>query len=126
MQWNITIFDLQWSIYIMIKQVSKTFVAGLAMLLLMTGATLYGQQQPVEMQELKDSSLSSFNQGKFRAALSGFRSLMEIQGADPLFSYYTGRCLVELNEELDKVKLIQLKGVPRGRPDFRYHAWITH
>ncbi|MDF1575266.1 MAG: SPOR domain-containing protein [Bacteroidales bacterium] len=86
----------------MIKQVSKTFVAALVLLLFFTGSCLYGQQQPDRRQELKESSLSHFNQGHFRAALSGFRSLMEVRGRDPFYSYYTGRCLVELNEELDE------------------------
>jgi len=86
----------------MIKQVSKTFVAGLSILLFMSGAILYGQEEAAKIQEVKESSLSSFDQGNYRAALSGFRSLMDIQGADPLYSYYAGRCLVELNEELDK------------------------
>ena len=86
----------------MVKQVSKTFVASLAVLLFMSGAVLYGQQETSNLQELRESSLSNYTQGNFRAALSGFRSLMDIQSDDPQYSYYAGRCLVELNEDLDE------------------------
>lgn len=86
----------------MIKQVYKPFVASLAILLFLSGTLLYGQHEKAKIQELKESSLSSFNRGDFRAALSGFRSLMDFQSADPQYSYYAGRCLVELNEELDE------------------------
>lgn len=86
----------------MVKQVSKTFVASLALLLFMSGAVLYGQQETSNLQELRESSLSNYTQGNFRAALSGFRSLMDIQSDDPQYNYYVGICLVELNEDLDE------------------------
>jgi tetratricopeptide (TPR) repeat protein len=86
----------------MFKQVSKTFVPIFAMLLLMAGADLYGQQQPVDIPYVKESSLASFDQEDYRSALSGFRTLLELNRGDPMFSYYVGRCLVELNEGLDE------------------------
>ena len=98
----ITIFDPQRSINIMFKQVNNSFVPLVAMLLFMACAGLYGQQQSVDIQEVKEASLTSFDQGSYRSALSGFRSLMELNGSDPLYSYYVGRCLVELNEEMDE------------------------
>lgn len=102
MPWIITIFDPQRSINIMFKQVSKTFVPLAVLLLFMAGIGLHGQQHSVDMQEVKETSLASFEQGSFRSALTGFRTLMELDGTDPLYSYYVGRCLVELNEELDE------------------------
>lgn len=86
----------------MFKQVNNSFVPLVAMLLFMACAGLYGQQQSVDIQEVKEASLTSFDQGSYRSALSGFRSLMELNGSDPLYSYYVGRCLVELNEEMDE------------------------
>ena len=102
MPWIITIFEPQRSIIIMFKQVNNSFVPLVAMLLFMASAGLYGQQQSVDIQEVKEASLTSFDQGSYRSALSGFRSLMELNGNDPLYSYYVGRCLVELNEEVDE------------------------
>jgi len=102
MPWIITIFDRHRSIIIMFKQVSKTFVPLVAMLLYMAGAGLYGQQQSVNIQEVKEASLASFDQGNYRSALPGFRTLLELEGDNPMYSYYAGRCLVELNEELDE------------------------
>jgi hypothetical protein len=86
----------------MFKQVSKTFVPIFAMLLYMAGAGLYGQEQPDDIQKVKESTLSSFDQGDYRSALPGFRTLLELDGGDPTYSYYVGRCLVELNEGLDE------------------------
>jgi len=102
MPWIITIFEPQRSIIIMFKQVSNSFVPLAVMLLFMACAGLYGQQQSVDIQKVKEASLTSFDQGSYRSALSGFRSLMELNGNDPLYSYYVGRCLVELNEEMDE------------------------
>ena len=86
----------------MFKQVNKTFVPIFAMLLYMAGADLNGQQQTVDIQKVKESSLSSFDQGDYRSALPGFRTLLELDGGDPAYSYYVGRCLVGLNEGLDE------------------------
>lgn len=102
MPWIITIFDRHRSTNIMFKQVSKTFVPLLAMFLYLTGASLYGQQKPINIQQVKESSLASFDQGNYQSALPGFRTLLELDGHDPMFGYYAGRCLVELNEELDE------------------------
>ena len=98
----ITIFEAQRSINIMFKQVSNSFVALVAILLFMAGAGLYGQQQSVDIPYVQEASLASFEKGSYRSALHGFRTLIELKGDDPLFSYYAGRCLVELNEDLDE------------------------
>lgn len=86
----------------MFKQVNNSFVPLIAMLLFMASAGLYGQQKSVDIQELNETSLTSFDQGSYRSALSGFRILMDLNGNDPMYSYYVGRCLVELNEEIDE------------------------
>lgn len=86
----------------MFKQVTRTFFPAVALLLWIAGVDLYGQQQTVGIQQLKESSLASFDQGNYRSALSGFMTLLELEGDEPLYSYYAGRCLVELNEGLDE------------------------
>lgn len=84
----------------MLKQVTHTFVPLLAILWSLTGTGLQGQQLNINIQELKENAMADFNQGNYRSALAGFRTLMESQEDDPQYRYYTGRCLVELNEEL--------------------------
>jgi hypothetical protein len=102
MPWIITIFEPQRSSNIMFKQVTKPFVPLVAILMFMVGVGLYGQQQSVDIQEVRESALTSFDQGSYRTALNGFRDLQELNGNDPLYSYYVGRCLVALNEELSE------------------------
>jgi tetratricopeptide (TPR) repeat protein len=86
----------------MVKQVTKSFVPLVAILWFLAGSDLNGQQQAQNNQKLKEASLADFEQGKYRSALSGFRSLLEIDGDNPQYSYYAGRCLVELKDELDE------------------------
>ena len=118
MPWIITIFDRHRSTNIMFKQVPKTFVPLAALLLYMAGVNLYGQQQSVDIQEVKEASLVSFDQGNYRSALPGFRTLLELDEHDPLFSYYVGRCLVELNEELDEaIELLYMASRQSGPAD---------
>jgi len=102
MPWIITIFDPQRSSNIMFKQVSKPKVHLVAIFMFMAGVGLYGQQQSVDIREDRESALTSFNKGSYRAALNGFRDLRGGNGNDPLNSYYMGRCLVELNEDLSE------------------------
>ena len=45
---------------------------------------------------------ASFEKGNYSTALSGFRTLMDQEKGNALHRYYAGRCLVELNEELDE------------------------
>jgi len=84
----------------MFKQDTKPKVQLVTILLFMAVAGLYGQQESTNIQELSQNALNSFNQGSYRTALNDFRDLLELNGNDPMYSYYTGRCLVELNEEL--------------------------
>ena len=76
----------------MLKQASKTFVPLVSLLMYLTGTGLYGQ----------DGALDRFEQGDYRSALSAYRELDEQGVTNPRYSYYIGRCLVELNEELDE------------------------
>ena len=100
MPWIITIFNPQISIDSMLRQVSYIFVPLMAILWFLEGTGLYGQQQTGNIHELKKISMTEFEEGRYRAAFSGFRTLIESDGHDPENKYYAGRCLVELNEDL--------------------------
>jgi hypothetical protein len=83
----------------MVKQVRLAFVPLFVVLCFVAIPGLFGQQQSLNIQDLREASMSDFDQGNFRSALSGFRTLLASDGNDPQYSYYAGRCLVELNEE---------------------------
>ena len=102
MPWIITIFDLLRSTYMKLKQVTKTFVPLTALLLFISLTYLSGQQQSMDMEALRETSLDRFEGKDYRGSLSGFRALMEQGDRDPMTDYYTGRCLVVLNEGLDE------------------------
>jgi tetratricopeptide (TPR) repeat protein len=87
---------------IMFKQVSRTLLPSAVIILCLAVNGLYGQQQSVNIQELEESAFSNFNQAKYHLALDGFMTLLEIEENEAMYSYYAGRCLVELNEGLDE------------------------
>jgi tetratricopeptide (TPR) repeat protein len=86
----------------MVRQFTWSIFPALVLLIWQPALELKAQQTVPGNQQIKESSLGSFNQGDFRAALSGFRALISLEGKDPFYSYYAGRCLVELNEELEE------------------------
>lgn len=98
----ITIFGGNRSINIMQRLILRSLIYSATVLLLSAGPKLYGQQTPTNTQLLHESSLASFENGDYRAALSGFRKLMDLESGQALHRYYAGRCLVEINEELDE------------------------
>ncbi|MEN8157094.1 MAG: hypothetical protein ABFS10_09090 [Bacteroidota bacterium] len=63
---------------------------------------------------LYKSALADFESGDYRSALPGFMALKEAQPGEPLHAYYAGRCLVELNEELDEA-IEMLYGASKGQ-----------
>ncbi|MFH0756380.1 MAG: hypothetical protein V2B15_03740 [Bacteroidota bacterium] len=65
-----------------------------------TGAL--GQDPERDPGTLFSSSLASFEKGDYREALQGFKALNKTQSGYATNAYYTGRCLVELNEDLDE------------------------
>lgn len=56
----------------------------------------------MNVSQLYESSLTHFEEGDFSLALQGFRKLMDQEKGNALHRYYTGRCLVELNQDLDE------------------------
>lgn len=113
----ITIFDLPRLTYMMFKQLSKTFVPIAAMFLFFAGAELCGQQQSVDIPTVREEALANFNQGDYRHALAGYQSLLEADAGDPMYNYYTGRCLVELNEEIDEAIELLYGASKRNAPE---------
>lgn len=106
----------------MVKQHTLKFVPLAVILLSMAVSGLNGQEQTVNIQELKDSSLADFNRGNYHAALSGFRTLLELDGNDPRYSYYAGRCLVELKDGLDEaIELLYSASRMNVEPDAMLH-----
>jgi len=74
----------------------------MGVLLLVTSMGLHAQQVNPDQQSVQEQALASFEEGDFRSALSGFKALMKISPKNAMNNYYAGRCLVELNEELDE------------------------
>jgi tetratricopeptide (TPR) repeat protein len=101
----------------MIRHILRTLFYSAAVLLLCAGPNLYGQQNSTDIQQLSDLSIASFEKGDYRLALSGFRKLIDLEKGEAQHRYYAGRCLVELNEELDEaIELLygaSQKNVPR-------------
>ncbi len=85
----------------MMKHIFRVLFHSVAIMLFCSGTGLFAQQNPMNAQALYESSLTSFEEGEFRMALSGFRKLMDQEKGNSLHRYYAGRCLVELNEQLD-------------------------
>lgn len=95
----------------------KALYYSAAVLLLIACPQLYGQQTSSNAQLLNESAMASFDSGDYRSALSSFRRLMDLESGQALHRYYAGRCLVEINEELDEaIELlynVSQKDVPR-------------
>ena len=86
----------------MIGLISRTILPAFAVLLWMGVMNLYGQQQTGDIKEMNETALANFDRGDYSTALTGFRTLLEREGNNVIYKYYTGRCLVELNEGLDE------------------------
>jgi len=86
----------------MMKGIHKTFLFLALTGLFSSVSVLYAQEAQSNVKQLYDSSLSHFEDGDYSKALQGFRKLMDQENGNALHRYYTGRCLVELNEDLDE------------------------
>jgi tetratricopeptide (TPR) repeat protein len=117
LQWIITIFDLHRSIIIMLRQFTRFIFPAIVILMWMPVFDMNAQQTSTDIQQEKESSLNRFEQGDYRSALSGFRTLITLEGKDPLNSYYAGRCLVELNEDLDEAIELLYGASRNGGPE---------
>jgi len=86
----------------MMKHIRRTIVLS-ALIWLFSGlSSLNAQENTTKHKELYESSLASFENGHFNKALVGFRELMDQERGNALHRYYAGRCLVEINEDLEE------------------------
>jgi len=79
----------------------RTFLFAAGILLMVNLPGLFGQNAGLSRQEMETEARTSFREGDFSSALSEFRTLMEIEPADPMHPYHAGICLVKLNQDLD-------------------------
>ena len=64
--------------------------------------------QSVQKKPLRESAIENFNAGSFQQAYREFSMLTATYSKDPLYKYYSARCLIELKRELAKaVSLLQ-------------------
>ena len=94
----------------------RYFFCAAGLLFLLSGRVMFGQETHLELNKVQKQTMASYEDGDFRSALTGFRVLMDRDPGNALHSYYTGICLVELNEQLDEaIELLysaSIKGVP--------------
>lgn len=64
--------------------------------------------QSPQKKPLRESAIENFNSGSYQQAYREFSILTATYTRDPLYKYYSARCLIELRRELDKaVSLLQ-------------------
>ena len=97
--------------------------AGLMFFLLQN--PLQGQEPAVSEGELREQSIAAFQEEDYRKALEGFRVLMKKFPADALFRYYTGVCMVQLNEGLDEAIELLYYASSREVPANAYYYLAT-
>jgi len=103
-------------------RIPRTFIQAFAVLLWMGVVTLHGQQQAGDRNQMNDSALASFERGDYHSALAGFRTLLKSEGNNVIYKYYTGRCLVELNEGLDEaIELLYGSSKANGPQDAYFY-----
>ncbi len=92
------------------------FYAGLMLsLVFKPSLALHGQN--ADASSIFEESVQLFEEKQFRAALDGFSLLKKSQPANVLNYYYLGRCLVELNEDLDEAIELLYSASRRSAPD---------
>ena len=84
------------------KPVLRVLIYSALMVFIGACPKLHGQENLENAQLLIDGSVTRFERGEYHSALQGFRKLIDQDQGEPLYRYYAGRCLVELNEQLDE------------------------
>jgi tetratricopeptide (TPR) repeat protein len=102
LQGIITIFEPHRWTSIMLRNLTRALLPAFILLIWTGMARLNGQQPAGNIRQIRDSAQENFDRGDFRAALAKYRSLTGLENNNILYKYYAGRCLVELNEELDE------------------------
>ena len=102
-------------------------------LIILGSAIMLAGIQSVDAQDLSstdalfDESLASFRDGQYSNAFKGFDKLRMSRPEDPRFSYYTGRCLAEMNRNLDKaIEYLHYAASRKEPPEAVFHLGRAH
>lgn len=105
----------------------RTLIFSTGMMLLMFGFNLFSQDQLRDLKGDPQQTLASFEEGDYRSALAGYRKMLEDDPGNALNSYYAGRCLVELNQDLDQAIELLFGASTRGVPhDVDYYLGLAY
>ena len=64
--------------------------------------------QNIQSKPTRQSSFEAFSKGDYEKAYAEFRELLKTYSKDPLYKYYSGVCLVKLNQDpADALNLLQ-------------------
>lgn len=91
------------------------------LLILLVQLSLSGQHPNQGIEESRQQSIASFNEGDFTSALPGFRSLVKREPGIAIHKYHLGICLVELNENLDEATALLYEASRKGAPNDVYY-----
>lgn len=76
---------------------------------------------------MREMALASFEKGDYHSALSAYRKLMELGQGEALHGYYAGRCLVELNEDLeDAIELLYKASKQNVPKDVTFYLGLAY
>ncbi|MEN8204327.1 MAG: hypothetical protein ABFS28_17150, partial [Bacteroidota bacterium] len=101
------------------------FTAGVLFMVSLPG--LFSQNAGLSRHQLEAETRTSFQEGNYRTALSGFRKLMEVEPADPMHPYHAGICLVKLNKDLDDAIEYLYGASANGVPvDVNYYLGLAY
>ncbi len=100
----------------MFRVISFRIIFVFSMLFISGMTVVYCQIDDAIKQELKDQAFESFEDGNFEQALSDYQILMNKFPRDPMYRYYCGACMVELNQDyevaIEMLHFSSTRGVP--------------
>ena len=82
------------------KILTKKFILLLVCGILFPSIVMYSQFEGKSIQEIKNSALTEFQEGKYSAALEKYEFLLKKYPRDGLFQYYSGCCLFFVNKSI--------------------------
>ena len=81
---------------------------------------VFGQQDNVNIGELKNTTQAFYSEGNYSDALAGYSVLSAKYPGDVMYRYYLGVCLVKLNRNLDEAIEHLYYASSRGVPEDSY------
>ena len=99
----------------------KTCLSGVMLSLILGFSTpVFGQQDNVNIAELKSKTQAFYDEGKYSEALNGYSILSDTYPGDAMYRYYQGVCMVKLNRDLDEAIEHLYFSSSRGVPEDSY------